>query len=91
MNMPLDRALGTPDAEAIIAPLVSQNPVDLLARRATELPFHAVFTTRQLIGTPQKAQRRANFVQDLYENSAVSAEFGAKPHGTFCKIPHKTL
>jgi hypothetical protein len=50
-----------------------------------------VFATRQLIGRPQKAQGRANFVQVLYENSAVSAEFGAKPHGTFCKLLYKAL
>ena len=50
-----------------------------------------VFATRQLIGRPQIAQGRANFVQVLYENSAISAEFGAKAHGTFCKLGHKAL
>jgi hypothetical protein len=50
-----------------------------------------VFATRQLIGTPQKAQRRANFVQDLYEISAVSVKFEAKAYGTFCKPLHKAL
>jgi hypothetical protein len=50
-----------------------------------------VFATRQLIGGPQKAQRRANFVQVLYEISAVSAEFGAKALGSFCKLLHKAL
>jgi len=50
-----------------------------------------VFATRQLIGKPQSTQRRANFVQDLYEISAVSAEFGAKAHGTFCTLLHKAL
>ncbi len=49
------------------------------------------FATRQLIGPPQKAHGRANFVQDLYENSAVSAEFDAKAHGTFCKLLHNAL
>jgi hypothetical protein len=49
------------------------------------------FATRQLIGTPPKAQRRANFGQVLYEISAVSAEFGAKAHGAFCKLLHKAL
>jgi hypothetical protein len=50
-----------------------------------------VFATRQLTGRPQKAQRRAKFVQVLYEISAVSAEFDAKAHGTFCKRLHKAL
>ncbi len=50
-----------------------------------------VFATRQLIGRRQKAQGRANFVQDLYEISTVSAEFGAKALGTFCKLLHKAL
>jgi hypothetical protein len=50
-----------------------------------------VFATRQLIGRPQIAQRRANFVQVLYEISAVSAEFDPKAHGTFCKHLHKAL
>jgi hypothetical protein len=50
-----------------------------------------VLATRQLIGSPQDAQSRANFVQVLYEISAVSAEFGAKADGIFCKILHKAL
>jgi hypothetical protein len=50
-----------------------------------------VFATRQLIGRPQKAQRRANFVQVLYETSTNSAEFDAKANGTFCKRLHKAL
>ena len=50
-----------------------------------------VFATRQLIGRPPSAQRRAKFVQVLYEISAVSAEFGAKAHGAFCKPLHKAL
>jgi hypothetical protein len=50
-----------------------------------------VFATRQLIGLPQTAQRRANFVQVLYEISAVSAEFDPKAHGIFCKLLHKAL
>lgn len=50
-----------------------------------------VFATRQLIGRPQSAQRRANFVQVLYEISAVSAEFGLKTHGTFCTLLHNAL
>ena len=50
-----------------------------------------VFATRQLIGRPQNAQRRANFVQVLYEISAVSADFGPKAHGIFCKLLHKAL
>jgi hypothetical protein len=49
------------------------------------------FATRQLIGTPRKAQRRANFGQVLYEISANSAEFDTKAHGTFCKLLHKAL
>jgi len=50
-----------------------------------------VFATRQLIGRPPTAQARANFVQVLYEISAVSAEFGTKALGTFCKLLHKAL
>ncbi|KKM20476.1 hypothetical protein LCGC14_1645100 [marine sediment metagenome] len=50
-----------------------------------------VFATRQLMEMPPKAQRRANFVQVLYENSAVSAEFDPKAHGTFCKLGHNAL
>ncbi|MEB8389240.1 hypothetical protein OO012_18595 [Rhodobacteraceae bacterium KMM 6894] len=50
-----------------------------------------VFATRQLIGSPQKVQRRANFVQVLYEISAFPAEFGAKALGTFCTLLHKAL
>jgi hypothetical protein len=50
-----------------------------------------VFATRQLIGRHQSAQKHANFVQVLYEISAVSAEFGAKAHGSFCKLLHKAL
>jgi hypothetical protein len=50
-----------------------------------------VFATRQLIGRPQSAQGRANFVQVLYEISAVSAEFDPKAHGSFCKRLHKAL
>jgi len=50
-----------------------------------------VFATRQLIGRPQSAQRRADFVQDLYEISAVSADFAAKAHATFCTLPHNAL
>lgn len=50
-----------------------------------------VFATRQLIGWPQIAQRRAEFVQDLYEISAVSAESGLKALGSFCKLLHKAL
>jgi len=50
-----------------------------------------VFATRQLIGRPQKTQRRANFVQVLYEISAVLAEIGPKAHGTFCTLLHKAL
>jgi len=36
-------------------------------------------------------QRRADFVQLLYEISAIRAEFGAKALGTFCKLLHKAL
>ncbi|MFK7870344.1 MAG: hypothetical protein AB8B58_14025 [Roseobacter sp.] len=50
-----------------------------------------VFSTRQLIGTPQKAQMRADLVLDLCEIFAVSAEFGAKARGSFCKLLHKAL
>tara|TARA_R110002110_G_scaffold324843_7_gene536895 strand:+ start:1077 stop:1316 length:240 start_codon:yes stop_codon:yes gene_type:complete len=50
-----------------------------------------MFATRQLIGKPRSAQRRAIFVQVLYEISAVSAEFGAKAHGSFCKLGHNAL
>ncbi len=50
-----------------------------------------VFATRQLIGRPQSAQVRANFVQVLYEISSVSVEFDPKAHGTFCKFLHKAL
>jgi len=50
-----------------------------------------VFATRQLMEMPPKAQRRGNFVQVLYEISAVSAEFGAKAHGSFCKLLHNSL
>jgi hypothetical protein len=50
-----------------------------------------VFATRQLIGSPQDAQRRANFAQVLYENSAISAEFDPKTHGIICKLLHKAL
>jgi hypothetical protein len=53
--------------------------------------FAHVSATRQLIGRPPTAQRRANFVRDLYGSSAVSAEFGMKTRGTFCKILHKAL
>ena len=48
-----------------------------------------VFATRQLIGSPPSVQRRANFVQVLYDISAVSAEFGPQAHGIFCKLLHK--
>jgi len=50
-----------------------------------------MFATRQLIGSPQNAQRRAIFVQVLYEIFAVSAEFGAKALGAFCTLLHKAL
>jgi hypothetical protein len=50
-----------------------------------------VFATRQLIGVPQKTRRRANFVQVLYEISAIPAEFDAKARGTFRKLLHKAL
>jgi hypothetical protein len=50
-----------------------------------------VFATRQRIGRPQSAQRPANFVQVLYEIFAISAEFGAKAHGTYCMLLHKAL
>jgi len=50
-----------------------------------------VFATRQLIGRPQSAQGRANFVQVLYEISTVSAEFGPQAHGTFYTLLHKAL
>lgn len=49
------------------------------------------FATRQLTTRPQKSHRRANFVQVLYENSAISAEFGAETHGAFCAPLHNTL
>jgi len=45
---------------------------------------------RLMIG-PQNTHKRANFVQVLYEKSAVSADFAAKAHGTFCALPHNAL
>ncbi len=41
LGMPLNCALRTPDAGAIVARLVSQEHDDLLARRAAERPFRA--------------------------------------------------
>jgi hypothetical protein len=43
---------------------------------------------RTLPVRPPSAQGRANFVQVLYEISAVLEESGAKAHGTFRKLPH---
>jgi hypothetical protein len=50
-----------------------------------------VFATHQLIGRPRSAQRRAKFVQVLYEISAVLAEFGTKAFGSFRKLLHKAM
>lgn len=49
------------------------------------------FATRQLIGRPQKAHGRADFVQVLYEISPFSGEVDAKTRGTFCTLLHKAL
>jgi hypothetical protein len=40
---------------------------------------------------PRNTHKRANFVQVLYEISAISAEFDAKAHGIFCKLLRKAL
>jgi hypothetical protein len=49
------------------------------------------FATRQLIGGPQDAQRRANFVQVLYENFAISAKIDQYRFVSFCKLSRKAL
>jgi len=40
---------------------------------------------------PQNTHKRADFVQVLYEKSAVSADFAAKADGRFCTHPHNAL
>lgn len=49
------------------------------------------FATSQLTEWPQNAQSRTNFVQLLYEVSAIHAEFGAKAYGSFDKRLHNVL
>ena len=78
LSVPLDRSIGTPDARAVVTRLIGKEHDDLLAGGTSEPAFGASFATRQLIGWPQSAQRRANFVQVLYEISAISAVCG--PH-----------
>jgi len=40
---------------------------------------------------PRDTHKRANFVQVLYEKSAISADFAAKANGRFCTLLHNIL
>jgi hypothetical protein len=89
--MSLDRALGHQILEPSSLALSARNMMICLRVALPNFRSAHVFATRQLIGRPRSAQGRANFVQVLHEILAVSAEVGAKAHGTFCKLLHKGL
>lgn len=85
--VPFEHQMPEPSSDALSA----KNMMICLRVALPNFRSAQAFATRQLIGWPQKPQRRANFVQVFYENSVVSAEFGAKDHGTFCTLPHNAL
>ena len=91
LRMPLDRALEHQMPEPSSLALSARNMMICLRVALPNFRSAQAFATRQLIGEPQKAHRRANFVQVLYEISAIFAEFGAKARGTFRALLRNAL
>src|SRR6056297_3622664 len=85
--VPFEHQMPDPSSDALSA----KNMMICLRVALPNFRSAQAFATRQLIGRPQKPHRRANFVQVLYEKSAVSADFGLKTGGAFCRLPHNIL
>src|SRR6056297_70030 len=80
--VPFEHQMPDPSSEALSA----KNMMICLRVALPNFRSAHAFATRQLIGSPQKTQGRANFVQVLYEISVVFGEYGGKRSGRFCTL-----
>ena len=91
LRVPLNSALEHQMPEPSSLALSARNMMICLRAALPNLRSAHSFATRQLIGWPQSAQTRANFVQVLYEISAIFPECGPYRFVSFCKLLRKAL